>query len=72
MLDIVRRLSHTFHARIDIFDLKGKLINTVANSKYDAGSHFVNLNFVDRASGVYIYRLSTENMTTTKKLVYLK
>jgi hypothetical protein len=59
-------------ARIDIFNLNGKLVSTAVNSVFDAGVHNLNLSFDNVPSGVYIYRLCTGTHTITNKLVYLK
>lgn len=57
---------------IDIYNLKGEHIGAVLSSNMDAGEHFIDLNIKDLASGVYIYRLRSNQLTQSRKFIYLK
>ncbi len=57
---------------LHIFDVKGRLVETLIDNVMESGSHSVIWNASDVASGVYIYRLVTGNNVITKKMVLLK
>jgi hypothetical protein len=62
---------------IDIYNIKGEKVRTLVREEYPAGNHNVVWNGTDNqnrsvASGVYMYRMSTENYSTTKKMILMK
>mgnify|MGYP000150038434 CR=1 FL=1 len=58
---------------INIFDLKGKLINEfMSNEKYNKGYHKVKFNADDLPSGLYFYSIKTNNWVKTKKMMLVK
>jgi hypothetical protein len=59
---------------IKLYDLLGREIYTLVNSYQKAGAYVITLNVVDLglSTGVYLYRFSTKNFSTTKKMIYLK
>lgn len=62
---------------IRIYDLSGKLINTLVDGTRDAGYHGVTWNGVDERgntvnSGVYIYKMETDSYTDVKRCILLK
>ncbi len=65
------------NAKISIYNLKGELVNIIANEVFTQGEHSIVWNGRDRneqavASGVYFYRLETSNVTSTKKMILMK
>ncbi len=65
------------NVKITIFDIDGRLINTIADAKYAAGEHQATWNGTDAsgklvATGVYIYRLDTDQYNQTKKMLLMK
>jgi len=63
--------------KIEIFDLQGRLINTIYEGIAQPGEHTVRWEANDYdhnsiPSGVYFYRLSSENYYKTRKMLYLK
>jgi hypothetical protein len=63
--------------RLDIFNVKGQLVNTLVNSPLPAGDHTVVWNGLDSgkrsvSSGVYYYRIKTTRGEQTRKLLLLK
>lgn len=58
--------------KLTIFDLQGRTVQTILNQHCDAGQHTVAFQATDLPSGVYLYTLSTEYNTETKKMVLLK
>jgi hypothetical protein len=57
---------------LKVFDLNGKEVATLVNSVEQPGYKSVNFNAGNLASGVYFYRLQTDNFSESKKLVLLK
>ncbi|MBU8920539.1 MAG: S8 family serine peptidase [Bacteroidales bacterium] len=58
--------------RLDIFNVKGQLVATLVNKTVDAGYHVTEWNAAGMSSGIYLYRLKTENFTETKKMILLR
>ncbi|MCZ7603842.1 MAG: S8 family peptidase [Melioribacteraceae bacterium] len=57
---------------ISLFNILGQKVKTITRGIYDAGYHEVNLNVVDLASNIYIYRLESKIYNATKKMILLK
>ena len=62
---------------LSVFDLKGQKIKTLINHEMNSGSHAVywdgtNNNGNSVSSGLYMYSLITQDIISTKKLLYLK
>ncbi len=67
------------HGTVDlsVFDATGALISTIASGPFDAGPHNVRWNGIDGAgtrvaSGVYFYRLRSNGVQLTRKMMLLK
>ena len=60
------------HVRIDVFDLRGSRVATLANRQYPAGTQSVTWNAQGVASGVYFYRVQAGSKTMMKKMTLLK
>ena len=63
--------------RLEIYDLTGHLVRTLYDGTQAAGVHTLEWNgsndYGDRvASGVYFYRLTTPELTLTKKMIFTK
>ncbi|MBD3403238.1 T9SS type A sorting domain-containing protein [candidate division GN15 bacterium] len=63
--------------RLEVFNLLGQKVTTLANQEYDAGQHTVVWDGTSDAgnkvaSGVYFYRLVTDQFSDTKKMLMLK
>ena len=57
---------------LKIFDINGRLVTELLNSRLSAGNYSVRFNAADLPSGVYIYRLSNTRLSVSKKLMLLK
>lgn len=57
---------------IRVYDVQGRLIATVADGLYPAGSHQVQWKAGSLASGIYYYRLETPGMSLSRSLTLLK
>lgn len=59
-------------AKLEVFDINGRLIQTLVNEKLSAGAYRVKWNGKDASSGIYYYTLRTENFSETKKMILVK
>ena len=62
---------------IDVFNIRGQKVKTLTNQIYAKGNHNVIWNGTDEvgrnvSSGVYFYRLTTDEITATRKMLLLK
>ena len=60
------------YVKLIIYDVLGKEINTLVNEKLGAGSYEVSWDGSGYPSGVYFYRLITDEFVDVKKMVLLK
>jgi len=70
-------LPETGETTLKIFNIRGELVRTLVDGKLNAGVYRIDWNGNDNqnmslASGVYFYRLFTQNVSSVKKLLYLK
>ncbi|MCH8033064.1 MAG: T9SS type A sorting domain-containing protein [Bacteroidetes bacterium] len=57
---------------LKVYNLMGEEIKTLVEGYKEAGIYTVNFNAKELASGMYLYRLSTNGFTETKKLLLMK
>ncbi len=60
------------NVKLQIFNTKGELVETLVNKKQNSGKYSVEFNASDLNSGMYFYSLKTLNSSTTKKMILLK
>ena len=60
------------HHTIKIYDILGNEVATLVDEFKPAGSYEVNFEALNLASGIYIYRLTSDNFTETKKMMLLR
>jgi hypothetical protein len=58
--------------KINIYNMIGQLVRTLADGNYDAGYHKVTFNAVDLPSGAYVYRIESPDFVQVKKMVLIK
>jgi len=58
--------------RLEIYNIQGQLISTLASGPHIAGLHNITLNASNYSSGVYLYRLITANRSFVKKMTLIK
>jgi photosystem II stability/assembly factor-like uncharacterized protein len=64
--------SQTSNIKLVVFDILGKEIATLVNEKLEVGTYEVSWDASQYPSGVYFYKLNTENFSETKKMILLK
>ena len=57
---------------LNIYNLKGQLVETIINKKLKMGSHSVDWNASKHASGMYIYQLQSIDNSVSQKMVLMK
>lgn len=57
---------------LKVYDISGREIKELVNGKIEAGSYLVNFDAGYLPSGVYFYRLKTDNYIETKKMILIK
>lgn len=57
---------------LDIYNVLGQKIESLAGKEYPAGNHTVSWDASYSPSGVYFYRLTVGNETLTKKMILMK
>ena len=58
--------------KLTIYDILGRELTTLLNERKDAGTYEVTFNATNYASGVYYYKLQSDNIVQTKKMMLLK
>lgn len=58
--------------RLDIFDSIGRRVSTLINEQMNEGFHYVDFDGSGLSSGVYFYRIKTNEQTITQKMVLVK
>jgi hypothetical protein len=57
---------------LKVYDVLGREIATLINEKKQPGVYEVEFNASQLSSGIYFYKLQTENHSSVKKMIYLK
>lgn len=70
-------ISNDSPVRLDIYNVKGQLINTLVNQELRKGNHTIQWDGKDKnnkpvSSGVYFSRIKTNDFTESKKMLLLK
>jgi hypothetical protein len=60
------------HVTIDIFNVLGQKIETLADGDFEPGPHSVVWNAGDNASGLYFYRLTSGKQVFTRRMTLVK
>ena len=66
------QLEETGEVTLQVFDMQGRLVATLAEGLFAHGSHSVHFDASSLASGVYFYSLISGSQSQTRKLVLLK
>ena len=69
---IVFSLKRSDHIRLDVYDVAGHRLTTLAEDRYSSGEHVVIWDAGSQPSGVYFYRLTTNFGVLTRKMLLIK
>lgn len=60
------------YAKLAVYNMLGEEVAVLVNGIINSGTHNINFNASNLSSGIYIYKLESNNMTLTKKMALLK
>lgn len=76
MTEIRFRIPEATHVRLEVFDLRGRIVATLVDATREAGEHVVRWDVAsggqNLASGPYFYRLQAGTMRLTRAMTLLK
>ena len=58
--------------RLEVFNLLGQSVETLIDSRLDAGTHRISWNAGEQSSGIYFYKLTAGDFEETKRMTLLK
>lgn len=62
----------TSNVKLIVYDAAGKEIQTLVDANLSSGAYEVNFNSSNIPTGIYFYKLTSQNFTQTKKMILLK
>lgn len=65
-------LSRAEQVQLIVYDLRGRLVDTVINKPMNAGAHHFSYDASSLASGLYLYRLESPSFSQTRKMMLIK
>ena len=60
------------NVKLQVYNITGKLVRTLVNENFPAGTYSVNFNASDLSSGVYFYKIEIDGFSETKKMILVK
>jgi flagellar hook assembly protein FlgD len=66
------QLSAVSNVELSIYDMNGKIVETLVRESKSAGYYKVIWDASNVSSGIYFYRLQAGNFVETKKMVFMK
>ncbi len=70
--NIVYSLPKNSNVSLKVYDMRGVLVAVLYEGQQNAGIYFAQFDGSNLASGIYFYKLETENFTSVKKMTLLK
>ena len=65
-------LNKSSNINLSVFNSKGELVRTLVDGNKNKGSHSVNFDASNLNSGLYFYKLTTDETSVTRKMLLLK
>lgn len=65
-------LTRTGLTQLDVYNIQGQRVLQLVNKVLNAGEHNINFNAGNLPSGIYIYRLNSNNVVLTRKMTLIK
>ena len=74
---IMFSLATDSRVKIDVYDIRGRLVRSLVNNDYNAGVHSVIFNGLDNngqniGSGVYFYRMNADESSSIRRMILMK
>ncbi|SMO72811.1 CHRD domain-containing protein [Gracilimonas mengyeensis] len=70
--EITFSLAEAGQATLTVYNMLGQEVSVITNQRLNAGQHTVNFDASNLSSGIYLYRLTAENQTISKKMTLIK
>ncbi|PKD43499.1 MXAN_6640 family putative metalloprotease [Rhodohalobacter barkolensis] len=65
-------ITETQPVKVEVFDAIGRKVQTLVNEEHSAGFYSVDFNGSGLASGLYVYRITTDRTVLSKKMLLVK
>ena len=69
---ILYQLPKSTHVKLSIYDITGRLVETLVNEYKNAGYYSVNWNAENVSSGIYIYRIDAGEFSSVRECLIIK
>ncbi len=60
------------YTKLEIFDISGKKVSTILNELLNPGSYEISIDATELSSGIYFYRLISNDFSDTRKMIITK
>jgi len=60
------------NVEISVYNMLGQKVSTLVNARYLEGKHTVSFNASNLASGIYLYRIKSNDFVSTKRMTLIK
>ncbi len=65
-------LPNSGFVKLVVYDMLGREVESIVNEKQSAGTYEVTFNGMNLPSGMYFYKIQSENFSETKKMILIK
>lgn len=65
-------LENSSNVKVIIYDILGREVDVLINERLSSGPHKIEWNGSESSSGIYLYKLITNNYSTSKKMILIK
>ncbi|MEZ4765439.1 MAG: T9SS type A sorting domain-containing protein [Calditrichia bacterium] len=65
-------LPNAANVRLNVYNISGQLVAELLDEQRPAGKHSVVFDAADLPSGIYFYKIQSENFTRTHKMVLIR
>ena len=69
---IIFGLPQQEHVSLKVFDILGREVRTLLDEVKDEGTYRIRFNSIGLASGIYIYRINSNNSSISRKMIILR
>ena len=69
---VVCQGNNLYNVTLKVYDLLGKELLTILNTKLTCGNYSIRLDALDFNSGIYFYKLTVEEFSEIRKMILIK
>ena len=66
------RIDKAADVKLTVYDMLGNEVRTLVDERMDKGSYNIDFDATGLATGMYVYRLETNGLMFSKKMMYVK